>query len=116
MDSIVSPSVAKQSIMADDMVGQRGSFHNSQEVERARGLRETYPPYNTASDYLCYSTPSIPFNRSLSMDLSIGEVHLSSNHLQWLDPSVVETKHATREPFWDPSYTNLSLPPSRADE
>lgn len=50
--------MSKKSTMAEDTVGQRGSLHNSQEVERARGLGETYPPYNTPSDYLCYFTPS----------------------------------------------------------
>lgn len=40
------------------------------------------------------------------MNLSTGEVCLSSNHLQGLDPSIVGTKHSTHESFWDPSYTN----------
>lgn len=45
------------------------------------------------------------------MNLSTGEVCLSSNHLQRLDPFIVGTKHSTHEPFWDPSYTDLQPAP-----
>lgn len=45
------------------------------------------------------------------MNLSTGEVCLSSNHLQRLDPFIVGTKPSTHKPFWDPSYTDLQPAP-----
>lgn len=103
--------------MVEDMVGQRGSLHNSQEVERARGLGETYPPF---------THPAIICVTSHLVFLSVGVC-------QWICPLVKYVYHPITfndwiHLLWGPNIQHMSPsgtlhiqtfslpPPSRADE
>lgn len=83
--------------MVEDMVGQRGSLHNSQEVERARGLGETYPPF---------THPAIICVTSHLVFLSVGVC-------QWICPLVKYVYHPITfndwiHLLWGPNIQHMS--------